>query len=75
MRIIGICGASCSGKTTLAEEIKKAFAGRCVVLSQDAYYRDHSDLPFEEREKVNYDAPFPKCDAINECPMKCLKEV
>ena len=25
--------------------------------------------------KVNYDAPFPKCDAINECPMKCLKEV
>ena len=57
MLIIGICGASGSGKTTLAEELARRLAGRCVYLKQDAYYRDHSYLPFEERCRVNYDEP------------------
>lgn len=43
-RIIGIAGASCSGKSTIA----RALAGRlgdAVVLGLDAYYRDHSGVP------------------------------
>ena len=57
MLIIGICGASGSGKTTLAEELARRLGDRCIYLKQDAYYRDHSYLPFEERCKVNYDEP------------------
>lgn len=57
MLIIGICGASGSGKTTLAQELAARLEGRCVYLKQDSYYRDHSDLPFERRERINYDEP------------------
>ena len=57
MLTIGICGASGSGKSTLAEELAARLGKRCVYLKQDAYYRDHSDLPFEERCRINYDEP------------------
>ena len=57
MLTIGICGASGSGKTTLAEELAAKIEGRSIMLNQDAYYRDHPHLSFEEREKLNYDEP------------------
>ena len=57
MIFIGICGASGSGKSTLAEELTQKMGERCVVLQQDAYYRDHSHLPFEDRVKINWDEP------------------
>ena len=57
MLIIGICGASGSGKSTLAEELAARLEGNCVYLKQDSYYKDHSDMPFEEREHINYDEP------------------
>jgi uridine kinase len=28
-----------------------------VIISEDSYYKDHSNIPFEERTKVNYDHP------------------
>ena len=56
--IIGIAGGSGSGKTTIAESIVGAIGRDSVVLiQQDAYYRDQTDLPLEERAKVNYDHP------------------
>ena len=57
MLTIGICGASGSGKTTLADELANRLGDRCVYIKQDAYYRDHSKLAFEERCRVNYDEP------------------
>ena len=57
MLVIGICGASGSGKSTLAKELEAKLDKRCVYLKQDSYYRDHSELPFEERERINYDEP------------------
>ncbi len=57
MLTIGICGASGSGKTTLAEELAGQIKGKSILLNQDAYYRDHPHLSFEEREKLNYDEP------------------
>ncbi|MBR3929925.1 MAG: uridine kinase [Clostridia bacterium] len=57
MLIIGICGASGSGKSTLAEELVKKITKPAVLINQDAYYRDHAYLPFEERAKINYDEP------------------
>ena len=57
MLIIGICGASGSGKSTLAKELQQKLKGNTLLLNQDAYYRDHAYLPFEERSKINYDEP------------------
>ena len=57
MLIIGICGASGSGKSTLAKELAQRLEGRCVYLKQDSYYKDHPDMCFEERERINYDEP------------------
>lgn len=54
--LIGICGASGSGKTTLANKIAKAVKGS-LVLNQDAYYLDRSNLSAEERAVLNYDHP------------------
>lgn len=57
MLTIGICGASGSGKTTLAQELAGQINGNAIMLNQDAYYRDHPHLSFEERAKLNYDEP------------------
>ena len=55
--IIGIAGGTGSGKSTLAENIKKEFANNITMLSHDYYYKNHPDLSFEERVKLNYDHP------------------
>lgn len=56
--IIGISGASASGKSLLANTIVNELgSNQVVVISEDSYYRDHSDIPFEERAKINYDHP------------------
>ncbi len=56
--IIGICGGSGSGKTTVAKKLVEVFGEtQTVLLAQDSYYKDHSDLPLEERAKVNFDHP------------------
>jgi uridine kinase len=56
--IIGISGASASGKSLLANTIVNELGSdQVVVISEDAYYKDHSNIPFEEREKINYDHP------------------
>lgn len=58
--IIGIAGGSASGKTSIAQRIKKTFATNqsVVIIREDDYYKDQSSIPFEERTKVNYDHPL-----------------
>lgn len=56
--IIGIAGASASGKSLLANTIVNELGSeQVVVISEDSYYKDHSSIPFEERAKINYDHP------------------
>jgi uridine kinase len=56
--IIGIAGASASGKSLLANTIVNELGtDQVVVISEDSYYKDHSNIPFEERTKINYDHP------------------
>jgi uridine kinase len=58
MLIVGIAGGTGSGKTTVAKSILDRLGSESVALiSQDAYYKDHSSMPFEERVKLNYDHP------------------
>lgn len=55
--IIGIAGGTGSGKTTLADNIVKHFGKNITLLCHDDYYKAHDDLPYSEREKLNYDHP------------------
>lgn len=56
--IIGIAGPSASGKSLLANTIVNELGSdQVVVISEDAYYKDNSHLPYAEREKINYDHP------------------
>lgn len=56
--IIGISGASASGKSLLANTIVNELGSdQVLVISEDSYYKDHSNIPFEERAKINYDHP------------------
>ena len=55
--VIGIAGGTASGKTTVAEKLYEAFSKNAVILSHDYYYKQHDELSFEERSKLNYDHP------------------
>lgn len=62
MLVIGIAGGSGSGKTTVVKAItEKLKAERVVVIPQDSYYNDSSDLTDEEKRNHNFDHP----DAID----------
>lgn len=55
--VIGLCGGTGSGKTTLANRIYKAFGDDALLLGMDCYYKNNPDMPYEERVKINYDHP------------------
>src|SRR5271156_6037809 len=56
--VIGICGGTGSGKTTITRRIIEVLSESNVnVLEQDHYYRDLPNLPREERVKQNFDHP------------------
>ena len=58
MQIIGIAGASGSGKSQLARNIQAAFdADDVMVLSEDNYYKDQRNLSMAQRNLMNYDHP------------------
>lgn len=55
---IGIAGGSGSGKTTLAHLIlDRVGRERIAYLPHDAYYKDLSALPLNQRHTVNFDHP------------------
>lgn len=57
--VIGVTGGSGSGKTSVTKAIYETLKDHSIlVLEQDYYYKDQSDLPFEERLKTNYDHPL-----------------
>ena len=54
--IVGIAGGSCSGKTTLVEQLVATIGTSNIeVLNHDAYYRHRPELTLAERNQVNYD--------------------
>lgn len=60
--IVGVTGASGSGKTSLAQALLAAlprvYPGRKVAsISLDAYYRDLGHLSFGARDQLNFDHP------------------
>ena len=60
MIIIGICGGTASGKSTLSQELIKYLKTKNIksdYLLLDNYYRDLKHLSLEERELINFDNP------------------
>ena len=57
--VVGVAGGTGSGKTTVARKLVELFEEQPVrLIPQDAYYKDLSDLSFEERTQVNFDHPL-----------------
>ncbi len=56
--VIAIAGGSGSGKTTVAQAIlDRVGRNRIAYLPHDAYYKDLSALPSNQRKEVNFDHP------------------
>lgn len=56
--VIGITGASGSGKTFVARSLIKRFGSdRAVTVQEDSYYKDLSHLAHDERATCNFDHP------------------
>ncbi|MBC2851943.1 uridine kinase [Cetobacterium sp. 8H] len=56
--LIGVAGGSGSGKTTVAHNLVKAFKSEdAVLVEQDAYYKELTNLTLEEKAAVNFDHP------------------
>ena len=56
--IIGVAGGTASGKTTVSKKILEQIGpDRLAYLEHDAYYRDLSHLPLEQRKTFNFDHP------------------
>ena len=56
--IIGISGGTGSGKTRFTKELISRFNSKNLIyISQDSYYKDLSNISYEERCNVNFDSP------------------
>jgi uridine kinase len=54
MHIIGICGSSCSFKSTLAQAILQKYPHQVSIIHMDNYFKD---IPSSKRHQVNLDQP------------------
>ena len=56
--LIGIAGASGSGKTLIAKNVFESLGSdKAVIMQEDSYYKDLSGIPLEERAAKNFDHP------------------
>jgi len=55
--IIGVCGGSASGKTTIVSKLRKKYEDDLIILGHDYYYKAHDGLTYEQRSELNYDHP------------------
>jgi len=56
--LIGIAGSSGSGKTVITNRILESLSSdKTVIIQEDSYYKDLSDVPYEQRSSRNFDHP------------------
>jgi uridine kinase len=79
--VIGVSGGTGSGKSTVAKAIFKSLPDENIlIIEQDAYYKDQSNLTYDERVKTNYDHPLAfDTDLLIEhvkqlCEHKCIEK-
>ncbi|MFM2484102.1 uridine kinase [Celerinatantimonas yamalensis] len=76
--VIGIAGASASGKSLFAksvyQEVSDELGVECIsVISEDSYYKDQSNMTMAERVRTNYDHPQSMDHALLVEHLKMLK--
>lgn len=70
--IVGVCGGTGSGKTTLVSRLAKEFEGNVSVVSMDSFYKEQPNTTYEQRTKTNYDHP----DSFDsEIMLQCVKDL
>jgi len=56
--VVGVAGGTGSGKTTVAASIVEALpTDKVCIIQHDNYYRDRTELSYEERCQLNFDHP------------------
>jgi uridine kinase len=56
--VIGLAGGTGSGKTTVSQVIlERVGVNRVAYIAHDSYYKDLSNIPIANRDKVNFDHP------------------
>ncbi len=55
--VVGIAGGTGSGKTLVAQMIKKHLKERIALMGLDNYYKDYRTLTADKRAAINYDHP------------------
>ena len=56
--IVGIAGGTGAGKTSLAHMLFDCLGkDRAIGIAHDAYYRDFSHIPTDQRAQINFDHP------------------
>jgi uridine kinase len=73
--VIGVCGGTGSGKTTITDRLSEGLSSDgVVVLQQDHYYKDLSHLSPAERARCNFDHPSALDTALFIQHVKKLRE-
>ena len=63
--VVGVAGGTASGKTTISHTILETVGPqRIAYVQHDAYYRDLSHLPLDDRRRSNFDHPDALEDAL-----------
>jgi len=58
MILVGICGGTGSGKSTITNKIVEYFKKKGIVkIQSDSYYKSESNFDFKKRSKINFDHP------------------
>ena len=55
--MIGVCGGTASGKTSLCKRIEERFQDDITIVSCDNYYRGLTDEQHEDAANYNFDHP------------------
>lgn len=72
---IGVAGGTGSGKTTVAHRIlERVGAEHIAYIPHDAYYKNLSHLPYEERTRINFDHPDSLETSLLVEHLRCLKQ-
>jgi uridine kinase len=73
--VIGVAGGSGSGKTTVADMVlKRVGKQRIAYLPHDAYYRELTNLPPNQRAEINFDHPDSLESGLMRDQIMALKE-
>jgi len=72
--VIGIAGGTGSGKTTITKRLLERFGENVSVIKHDNYYKEHHEMTYEERSKLNYDHPDSLDTAMMVEDIKALKD-